>query len=292
MKLSDLLEEYLIELEVKNYAPSTIENTSYAISQFIRYSNDAMVNDVTGVMIKKFIIEQKKQVKSSTLNTRLIITRNMLSYGLEQGLLTSNPFTGISLLKEDKTRIRTYSDTLVMDVLDRLKGRDYYTVRNKTILILLIETGVRNSELCNIRLQDLSEGSIRIMGKGRKVRYVPITKALSLQLRLFKRVRDTFLKGSSNEYLFLSRIQAQLTRNTLLEIIKKQIFKGLDSSVATNVHNFRRYYAQAMLDNVDLYTVSKLLGHTDIKTTERYVRGMEDSKLIEKGMLSPLSKRM
>ncbi|MBS4214943.1 tyrosine-type recombinase/integrase [Neobacillus rhizophilus] len=288
--LSDLLEEFLLDLQVKNYSRETVKTTKTSINQLIKFGGDIEINKINRLHLKKFIIDQQTKVKANTINHRLKLIRSMFSYAIEQGLLKENPMEGITKLKTEKNVIRTYSADLIREVLESFKGRDYISVRNKTIFVLLVETGIRNSELCNIKLSDLSGNSIRIMGKGSKVRYVPITESLDLQIKRYMRVRERYLNGVESDNLFINRFKKPMTRHVLLDIVKNQIFKGMDINVNTSVHQFRRFYAQNMLENTDLYTVSKLLGHSDIKTTETYIRGIENSKLIEKGMNSPLSK--
>lgn len=83
-----------------------------------------------------------------------------------------------------------------------------------------------------------------------------------------------------------------MTRGALIKTIKDNVFGGQDEidGIPTTVHNFRRFFAQNMLDGVDLYTVSRLMGHTDVKTTERYLRSTEDEKIVARGMNSPLTR--
>jgi integrase/recombinase XerD len=90
------------------------------------------------------------------------------------------------------------------------------------------------------------------------------------------------------EYFFLSKHRKKLSQTRVSNIIAEIGDKcGLETNATP--HQFRRYYAQQMLKTVDLYTVSRLLGHNDIKTTQIYVRGMSDAEIVKRGMNSPLS---
>lgn len=141
-------------------------------------------------------------------------------------------------------------------------------------------------------MEDIKDNAIEIHGKGNKIRYVPLTDALGLQLTKYKKERVKYLDVREVETLFISQLKKPLTRTGLYQLINNEVFKDIEDTdgVPITVHNFRRFFAQQMLDNVDLYTVSRLLGHSNITTTERYVRGTEDKKILERGMASPLTK--
>jgi integrase/recombinase XerD len=290
MLLSHLLEEYLLSLQVKNYSPKTIETKSHNINSFIRFADDSSIFKVNKVLVNNWILAEKEKCKSHTINGKIIAVRTMFKYAVKEEYLQLNPLAKVEMLKEEKTVIRTYSDGNLDTLLDSFKGRGYMPVRNKTIVTMLMETGIRNSELCGITLEDIKGDSIRILGKGNKERYVGISKPLKLQFTKYMRVRERWLDGLTSPYLFLKQGKKEMTRYTVLKMIK-DLGKKLGIEQPT-VHKIRHWYSQTMLDNVDIYYVSKILGHSSVTTTERYLRGMEDKKLIEKSIaFSPLSHR-
>lgn len=288
-KLSVMLEDYLMECEIRKFSGETVKNKRIVANEFIRSVGDIEADKVTKATIKKFIIEVSERKKASTINTCLRNLKGWFKFLVEEEIINSNPFDRVEALKEEKTVMRTYSVDIVGEVLSRFWAKDFNTQRNKLITITLVETGIRVSELCDIKLEDIMDNSIKIHGKGNKVRYVPITESLGEQLEEYMKYRTEYLNGEECENLFVSKFRKALTRTGVNQIMTDKVFKGIEvDGVPVTVHNFRRFYAQNMLDNVDVYTVSRLMGHSNITTTERYLRGTEDKKILERGMNSPL----
>jgi integrase/recombinase XerD len=290
MKLSQLLEEYLVSLQVKKYSPKTLETKGHNINSFIRYAGDVSIFKVKKSLINEWILDEQQRCQAHTINGKIINLRAMYKYAVKEEYVEVNPFKTVEPLREESKVVKTYSDISIDMLLASFKGKGFIPTRNKTIVTTLMETGIRNSELCNITLDDIKGDSIRIMGKGSKERYVGISKPLQLQLMRYMRVRATWLDGINTPYLFLKNGKKEMTRYTVLKMIK-DVGKRLGIPQPT-VHKIRHWYAQAMLDSVDIYYVSRILGHSSITTTERYVRGLEDKKVTEKMVsLSPLTNR-
>ena len=292
MNLQKLVKEYLVECAMRNYSLETITQRGYALNRFIEYVGNKDAETISRSDVKGYLLLCKDTMKASTVNSLLRHLNGVFSYAAEERYIEVNPCDSIKNLKEEKTVIRTYSSSTIQSVLENLEKLDFTSVRNKAIVILLIETGIRNSEVCDIKLDDISDGCIKIHGKGNKIRYVPITEHFKVALDNYMRSRNSFLGDRECEYLFISRLGKGLTTQSLRKTIKENVFNGLDEidGIATTVHNFRRFFAQNMLDNVDLYTVSRLMGHENINTTERYLRSAESSAIVARGMNSPLTK--
>ncbi len=292
MILSQLLKAYLLECKIRNFSPETISERGYAVERFIAFTGDINIEEINRDKIKAYAIEYMGKAQANTVNNNLRHIKGMFNFALEEGMIYTNYDGWIKSLKEEKTVIRTYAISAIKQVLDNANRLDFVSIRNKAIVILLIETGIRNSELCNIKLEDVLEGCIKIHGKGNKVRYVPITEAFDKALTQYLFHRKEFLGNKSSEYLFISRLGGGMTRGALIKTIKDNVFNGQKEidGIPITVHNFRRFFAQNMLDGTDLYTVSRLMGHTDVKTTERYLRSAEDEKILARGMNSPLTR--
>ncbi|AOH54916.1 hypothetical protein ABE28_011185 [Peribacillus muralis] len=133
MLLSNVLDEYVLELQVKNYSNNTVNLMKHNIKQFIKFVGNISLEEINKVDIKKFIVEQQNHVKSNTVNSRLKNLRSFFVYctDSEQGYLNENPMAGVSLLMETKTVMKTYSVKNVKALLNSMKGKDFLTVRNK-----------------------------------------------------------------------------------------------------------------------------------------------------------------
>lgn len=146
--------------------------------------------------------------------------------------------------------------------------------RDKAILETLYGCGLRVSELINIKINDLhfNEGIILVTGKGNKQRLVPIGEAAIKQIGIYKNQVRVHLRPKKNEdeYLFLNRRGARLSRQMIFIIVKRQAEKvGIQKTISP--HSFRHSYATHLVQNgANLRAVQELLGHVSITTTEIY----------------------
>lgn len=205
MLLSNLLKSYLLECRIRNFSPATISERRYAVERFLGFTGDVELEEVNRNTIKSYLIEYKDKAKANTVNSNLRHLKGMFTFAVDESILDSNPADGVKSLKEEKTVIRTYATSAVQEVFNNLNRTDFVSIRNKAVVTLLVETGIRNSELCNIKLEDIMEGCIKIHGKGNKVRYVPITEAFSKALTQYLFHRKVFL-GSKVSEIFSSAV--------------------------------------------------------------------------------------
>ena len=150
---------------------------------------------------------------------------------------------------------------------------DNFSYRNKAMLELMYGTGLRVSELVNLKLQDidLTEDIVRTFGKGSKERIIPLGEYASFSLNEYiNKYRSSMLKKYNNEYLFLNNHGNKMTRQGFFKIIKIIADqKGINKSLSP--HTLRHSFASHMLKyGADLRTIQELLGHSDISTTQIY----------------------
>ena len=145
--------------------------------------------------------------------------------------------------------------------------------RNRAIIEVLFSCGLRVSELTHLRLSDLflDEGYIRVMGKGSKERLVPISNHAVHELKLWFYDRNLMtIKAGEEDYVFLNRRGAHLTRTMILIMVKRQAeAAGIQKTISP--HTLRHSFATALLEGgADLRVIQAMLGHEDIGTTEIY----------------------
>jgi len=145
--------------------------------------------------------------------------------------------------------------------------------RNRAIIEVLFSCGLRVSELVNLHLSDLflDEGFIRVLGKGSKERLVPISKRAVQELGFWFDDRNHMqIKPGEEDYVFLNRRGAHLTRTMILIMIKRQAeAAGIKKTISP--HTLRHSFATALLEGgADLRIIQAMLGHEDISTTEIY----------------------
>ena len=169
----------------------------------------------------------------------------------------------------------------VRSMLQSCRGYDFLHVRDKAILTILFETGIRCWELCCIQKPDIHEDFIIIQGKNHKQRVVPITPILHKALMKYDAVtEDYFTLKNREDYYFFSAHGRQLT-NSAVEHIVKRYGEGIEG-IRTSPHTCRRFFAQQQIKmGTDLYTISRLLGHENIQITQTYLNSLRDRDVIE-----------
>ena len=159
-------------------------------------------------------------------------------------------------------------------MLNAYPEKEYMDVRNKTILALLFDTGIRCSELCNLMQSDVDKERFRIYGKGRKERYVAQSPYMKKLLLHYKEYRDYYFEYRSvPDNLFLSRTGRPLTTVAVERIVR---IAGERAKVRKNIR-------------CSPHTCRHFFGHSNIKTTNRYLQGMNDAEIVKASVkCSPL----
>lgn len=158
-------------------------------------------------------------------------------------------------------------------ILEAAKGRRWQAMRDSAILELFYASGLRVSELVNLRLDNLNLdiGYIRCVGKGRKERVVPIGKrAKEAVLKYCESARRRLAKDANEPFLFLSRLGKKISRQSIWNLIK---FYAKKAKIKKTIkpHTLRHSFATHLLEHgADLRSVQEMLGHADISTTQIY----------------------
>lgn len=290
MLMKDLLKEFIYELQIKNYSKRTIETYNYNVNQFIKFLEEQheieQIEEISTVHVKKFIqYEQEQGNKSTYINTIIKSLRSFYNYLLQEEYISNNIMKRIRLLKEDKEIIKTFTDNEVSRMLNVYTFKNYLNARNKVILAMFFDTGIRMSELINLQSSYIHETSMQIYGKGAKWRHVPISLMLKKYMIRYQRIKEQYFKGKKLEHsnYFLSRSGRPLTSVQIQNIVRDA---GKIANVRENIrcspHTLRHYSIQANLRNgLDLYSCSKIAGHENIQVTKRYLQGLETENILE-----------
>lgn len=162
-------------------------------------------------------------------------------------------------------------------------GKDYLDVRNRLMLMLLFDTGIRVSEIINMKPEQIKDGYFVIYGKGRKERVVPQNPAVSKMMLIYNRTRtDYFEFRYADEYYFLSKNGKRLTSEAVCRFMKKAAADiGVNELVQVSPHTCRHTFAHQELKNgIDLFSLSRVLGHENITITQRYLESVRDEQVL------------
>lgn len=297
--MDSYIREFLLDCELRGLSPRTIKGLRNILNSFNNYIQNEYkihLNEVTSNNVKGYVIYYLNVLKRSELYINSIIKylRMFYVYMEENDYVDINPMKKVKFVKEPKTIINTFNDKEVKRMLLVWSGRSFLEIRNKTIVSILFETGIRNTELCDITLNDiLNDNAILIHGKGNKQRLVPISIELRKILEKYLRCREAYSKDKvETNYLFISyRHNNKLTVETIERIIKKTgQMANVRKGIRCSPHTIRHYYAEFNIRNkMDLYSVSRLLGHESTQITNIYLRQLTDKQIVEENSISVIS---
>ncbi len=271
----ELLENYINYLEnVKNYSDHTTTAYKNDLEQYFDYLKNTQKNlfDNEDFVDYLFSLELAK----STINRKLTSVNNFLLWSSKLDKYKGKTFRKSENLKTEKKLPNILTSNYINNLIDKLPTSTAKDVRNKAIIELLYSSGLRVSELVNLKINDVkNDGSLRVIGKGRKERLLPMTdqayKIISLWL---KSNRAEFLKDNDNQFIFLGVRGKQIT--------DREVRRVVNLITGTFPHNIRHTFATHVLDGgADLRVVQELLGHSDPGTTQIYTH-ISKKKLQEK----------
>ncbi|MEZ0117836.1 UNVERIFIED_ORG: integrase/recombinase XerD [Heyndrickxia coagulans] len=299
MLLDDVLKEFLFHIQIQNYSKKTqkgYKNNNLAFQKFIMEEFDITeIEDVRPQHIKSYFqYLQQKGRKPTYINGILRNIRSFFKYCVNEGYIpeNQNPCLKVNWMKQPKTVIQTFTDEEIQKMVNSFKTDKWINARNKLILMTFVDTGIRASELIDIKVDDVTETTIKIHGKGNKERFVYISPVLKKYMIKYERMTEFYFKDKmrTNNY-FLSYRGLPLTVEALERVVK---IAGKRAKVREEIrcspHTIRHFYAIKQLKlGQDVYTVSRLLGHEDLNITRTYLSSLADSEIVEMGrMASPL----
>lgn len=286
MLVSQALTEYLLEIKIRKYTDRTIRSYRINLNVFCRYLQEELgvteIEDVSLAVVRQFSLYMTSGGKKGTyVNSLLKTAKSFIQYCWEEGYGGFNTKRNFRWVKEEKPIIETFRPSQVKKILAACNGTSFMDVRDKAILTMLFETGIRCLELCMIKPEDIHDDYIIIHGKNHKQRVVPITPILKKALMKYDAAKQSyFLLKSIDDYYFLSFHGYQLT-NSAIENIMKRRGDGI-TDIRVSPHTCRHFFAQQQVKmGTDLYTISRLLRHENIGITQTYLNSLRDEEVIK-----------
>jgi len=295
------LADFLFNLQTdRNYSSKTVESYQRDIEKFYRFllEEDIKADDVDQIVIRNFLTKElMSNVSKRSCKRRLCALKHFYQYLLKTNQIDNNPFNYVKAPKIEKKYPHILYSNQVEELLEANKHRtDHLKDRDQAILELLYYSGVRASELVNIKLSDINIRSrmARILGKGNKERIVPFTDTCALTLdKYVKEVRPGLAKKNEqiSIYLFLNDRGNKLTTRGL-EYILKNVEEKTGLNLGLHPHLLRHTFATHLLENgADLRVIQELLGHESINATQVYTHVSEEGMKKEYLSAHPRAKK-
>ena len=298
MLAKECLDEFKVECDLRRLSPRMTKgyynNTALFLNFLKKHDSLYQLEEIRHQHIKKYVQHLlEKQLSPSYINGILKCLRAFFKYACEEDYIGTNPAAKVSWQREGKVVIQTFTDEEVLSLLGVFDFSSYLSARNKVILAIAFDTGARKTEICEIKETDIRDNVILIHGKGNKERHVSLTPYLKKALMKYIRIKRLYFddKCIPHQNLLLSRTGRPLTKEALEHIFHNAgMYTSIRKEIRCSPHTARHYYAQANLRNgLDVYSLSRLLGHESINITKRYLQSLQDYNIVEMAVkTSPL----
>jgi integrase/recombinase XerC len=269
-----MLDNFILYLTTeKRYSQHTIDAYERDLNQFIHYAEVKKINEfneLTSTFIRGWIVQLfEDHKKAKSINRKLASLRTFYKWMRKEEIVSANPMSKIQGPKNEK-RLPTFAkeSELHTEKLDELYADSLNGKRDKIIFELFYQTGIRLSELIDLRVQNVSSESIKVVGKRNKERIIPISKELHHQIHSYLSAKNQQLGESP--YVFSLKFGKKMYPMLVYRIINQYL------SIATNLdktspHVLRHTFATHMLNRgTGLETLKDLLGHANLSATQVY----------------------
>ncbi len=274
MKLIQAFLEYLL-LE-KKYAKHTIISYQNDLESFLNFLETtygmASLKEVNYAQIRSWIVLLVSEKKSNrTVNRKMSTLKTFYKFLIKTKQITENPLQKHKSLKVPKRVNVPFNKKEIEEVLQNLEiEKGFIPLRDKLIVELFYATGIRRSELINLKIKDVDfiQGTIKVLGKRNKERYIPLLQVLYKSIQNYLVVRREYVQD--NDYLFITKKGNKLY-GTLVYRVINNYFSTVSSKVKKSPHVMRHAFATHLLnEGADLNSVKELLGHASLASTQVY----------------------
>ena len=271
-----MIERFIQYIETeKRYSALTVKAYRRDMDCFALYMKEAYeVRDLTKVtthLVKSFLVHLKDEGLSNRSINRMISTlKTFYKYCLREGLVKKSPMTGIRNLKQPKNLVKFVPESDINKV--SFENCDDYTIKRDELLFeILYQTGIRKAELIGLRDGDVDPVAMRIkvLGKRNKERFIPIGQELLQMILRYQALRDECFETHVDR-LLLNDKGEEMTPYFVYNKVH-QILEAVTSLKQKSPHVLRHTFATHLLDEgASLLAIQKLLGHTELATTQVY----------------------
>jgi tyrosine recombinase XerC len=263
------VEKFVRYLDIeKNYSRHTLLNYQIDLADFKKFLGNLAIEAVDYLTLRKYLAVLKgKNLNARTIARHLSVLRSFFKFLTREGYLKNNPTLSISTPKQEKRLPLFLTEEEITRLIESVLTKDERGLRDKAILETFYSTGIRISELVGLDIADVDfiGGIVKVMGKGKKERIVPIGEKAIAAIRAYldkrKKQADT---------LFLNKSGQRITTRGVRNIVKKYI-RLASIKQGVSPHTLRHSFATHLLNRgADLRSVQELLGHANLSTTQIY----------------------
>ncbi len=309
-KLAELIDYYEVCNRAEGKSSKTLSWYSANLRHFHTYLKSRhtpdVIDDINTKLLREYVLYLFKRnsyqdhpytptkdtpLSTATIHGHVRTLRAFFSWLTREEFIQQNPTTGLKPPKLDQKVITILSDEEIRTIINTFNPKLPSDARNQTIFMMLVDTGLRIGEITRLKMDDihLSEGIIKVMGKGKKERFVPIGNNSQKVIQRYQFRYRPKLANQDIEYVFLSSSGRSLTENSA-----KLMFSRLARRSGVkrlHAHLCRHTFATKFLINGgDVFTLQQILGHSTLEMVKHYVNLTSNHVALQHRRFSPLDR--
>ncbi len=295
--LEFVFKSFIRDCKLNGLSPKTIRDYTQKIEKLLDYCHAAGItspDNIASGLVKDYIASLLSAMKVVSVADYYRSARRFFNYMVEENYLARSPMERMKSPKIPRTVINPLKESHITDLLFLCNPKKYLGSRNRAIILVLLDTGLRLSELAAMQVNDVYSGDMtemrdrfKVMGKGAKERFVAISRKTQ------KAINDYIkLRRSDSPVLWLSEERRTLTDWGIYRALHTLGKLAHITDVKFNTHNYRHTCAtMSLVNGANVYEVQSLLGHSTLEMTRRYVSSLNSENAAEKHKLfSPVNK--
>lgn len=278
MTLTLAIESFLSYCQFeKDYSKHTLESYSKTLSQFVEYFEkeyeyipelaDIKTNDIRPFM--GYLYDSGLQ--KSSLRLKISCVKSLFKFAFKKSIIENNPASSISTPKKDKKLPSFLIKTEIDNLVSKFEESEPIQIRNKALIELIYSSGLRISEALSLEISklDLDRSTIKVLGKGKKERIVPLGSKANATIKQYLAMRH-LICNTNSDFLFISNAGKKIDPSVAYRIINRAMI-GVTEAKQKSPHILRHSFATHLMDNgADISSVSNMLGHASLSTTQIY----------------------
>jgi integrase/recombinase XerD len=295
MDLDDVLQEYLYHCQAKNFTAKTMKNKRQEYKQLKQFLMEKRgIKELESISLhdlKAYIRgKQKAGLQPQSIVTMSKTVKAFFNWCVKEEYLQESPMDKVEMPKVPKKVISGFTPKDVQGMIDAFSFKGYLEARNKAIIAMMADCGLRSIEIRTLKTFNVRESSILVNGKGNKERFVSISPVLKKILIKYERLKKQYFKDKimkSHNY-FLSYVGDEISHVGLYNIVRLAGERAKVTGKRISPHTLRHFFSVQTLQSgkIDIHSLSTLLGHADLSTTQQYLSSMSNQDLLDKAVAS------
>ncbi len=284
-KKSNFLDYLEFEKRFSKHTINAYKSDLAQFESFLECDFDTELDSASHQQVRSWVVNLKESGNShKTIHRKISSVKSYYKYHLRMGDLEKNPVSGIKLPKIEKRVPNFVKHSEMKSLKTELESNRsaFGELRDSLIILVLLSTGIRRSELIGLKDSCIDNGAIKVLGKRNKERIVPLPEKVSMEIVKYLNVKQQEFSGNS-DYLFVTDKGQKLYEKFVYRIVNNYL--ALNTTLKTkSPHVLRHSYATELLNNgADLSAIKELLGHSSLAATQVYTHSsMEKIKEIYK----------